>query len=144
MVAIKALFYFCFMEGKKALSIKTVPVEIRVLTVDGKRMTKSVFNQITSNFNGHGIVECSDRFEQFTVLVDVLGWVYSGIEGDASGQHKHLIYAKNGILYKVWFHDLMDGLKGQSLVDSLECYLENISTAMKNLFCPQNQIFISI
>jgi hypothetical protein len=68
----------------KELLIKTQTVEIKLITVGGKKMTKSVFNQIQnelcfdSNFNFNG-----DSF---------LGYVV-----DCG---KHLIYIKNGELRK--------------------------------------------
>lgn len=74
MVAIKAHFYFYIMAKQKELNIKTVPVEIKVLTVDGKRMTKSVFTQILQYDNGDGVLfELKEG--KLNIIATPLGWV---------------------------------------------------------------------
>lgn len=81
---------------QKDLSIKTVPVEIRVLLVDGKRMTKAVFDQMQ-------ITESSDLFvfkeleNRFLWKGAILGWVMART-GDPG---KWLIYGKDGTLKRI-------------------------------------------
>ena len=84
------------MESKKDLSIKTVPVEVRVLTVDGKRMTKSVMDQIQ---DGDGLIyEFIDS--KFIQTSTVLGWVKVPKKGRGTQEYKVLMYSKDGVLYK--------------------------------------------
>jgi hypothetical protein len=81
------------MESKKDLSIKTVPVEIRVLTVDGKRMTKSVFLQIQEYVRGDGyLFEIKD--DSLKMVASSLGWVNLP---DADW----LLFNKGGMLCKI-------------------------------------------
>jgi len=96
MVAIKAHFYL-IMEDKKSLSIKTVPVEIRVLLVDGKRMTLSVFRQI---IDGDGKLFSYEN-DSFLINCNVLGWVKNPEKrSGVNWSEKVLVYSRAGVLYK--------------------------------------------
>jgi hypothetical protein len=81
---------------KKELSIKTAPVEIRVLVVDGKRMTKAVFDQmqITEPYDLYIFEESGNKF---LWKGHILGWVMarSGHTG------RWLIYAQDGTLKRI-------------------------------------------
>ena len=50
------------------LDIRTIPVSIQVITIDNKRMTKSIFNQIQKE-------NCFDRNYYF-LGNDILGYVF--------------------------------------------------------------------
>jgi len=83
--------FFIFRKMKQeTLSIKTVPVTIRVIEVSGKKMTLSVFNQIQYDFFPWDIYRHFDTNEIF------IGWV----------QHKddkYILFQINGQLLKEKF-----------------------------------------
>lgn len=125
------------MKGEqKELSIKTVPVEIRVLTVDGKRMTKSVFDQIIST-RYPDVVEFNGG--KWLSLVSVLGWV-------RGREDKHLLYHKDGVLFKSSWDRVFDSINKKLLSElSIEDDIDSVRTRILNtLFNNQMQVFISI
>ena len=78
------------METFKNLQIQTVTVSINVITVSGKKMTISVFNQIQNE-------DCFD--EKFNFLGDnIFGYV---IDKD---QDVCIVYTKNNQLRKWWLN----------------------------------------
>ena len=68
----------------KKLEIKTVNVTIQLITVDNKKMTKSVFNQI----------QIEDFYDNTGCFIgdSVLGYVYSDL--------KYVLWTKKGELRK--------------------------------------------
>lgn len=127
-------------DQQKELSIKTVPVEIRVLTVDGKRMTKSVFNQITEVTHAGKILKINES--RVSIGCVVLGWVYSGVEGDLSGQYKHVVYHDDGVLMRTWDGDVYDSIRNN--IKDRDVFNPLIIWVNDAIFNPSNQIFISI
>lgn len=91
------------METKKELTIKTVPVEIKVLTVDGKRMTLSVFKQIPEVQGS--IVFYNEDEREFQRTADPLGW-------SRVNEVDFLIYQEDGILRKAKKKSVLSGLFG--------------------------------
>jgi len=76
---------------EKDLSIKTVAVEIKVMTVDGKRMTKAVFDQIPE----------SDPFDENLALkrgVQAMGYV------NTKDSREVLVFSENGQLRRCDIH----------------------------------------
>ena len=69
----------------KALEINTVSVSIRLLEVDGKKMTKAVFSQIQEKY------PFSPEFEYLGG--DILGYV-------VDSKHRHLLYVQHGEMRK--------------------------------------------
>ena len=131
-------------DQKKELSIKTVPVEIRVLTVDGKRMTKSVFDQIIPA-RYPALIEYKDN--RWVLLVSALGWV-------RGSQNHHLLYHKEGVLFKSTWERCFDSI-GKLIVSELDIgdkpasVIDDImdpirSDIMDELFDNHMQVFISI
>jgi len=87
---------------EKELKIMTATVSIQLITVDGKKMTKAVFNQIQEE-------NCFDTNFNF-VGDSFLGYVFDGC--------KYIIYIKNGELRK---HSL------SRIIDVSEQILENLN-----------------
>lgn len=131
-------------DQQKELSIKTVPVEIRVLLVDGKRMTKSVFDQIKDVPSAGDIIKISPDFKKCNIIPNILGWVnYQEYDRFSKRDRKRkcLVYSIDGLLRKtflddiaVWFHS-DDNLKNRNEV---QVFIYGL------LFPDDNQIFISI
>jgi hypothetical protein len=113
---------------EKDLSIKTVAVEIKVMTVDGKRMTKSVFDQIPE----------SDPFDEDFELkpsVQVMGYVLKQNNWSA-GPDRIILFSENGQLkkYNAWrvFSSYEEAAEaGFFRLDHVE--LEDIIPAIKSL-----------
>ena len=136
------------METKIDLSIKTIPVEIKVLTVDGKRMTLSVFRQIP---------EYSGPYTEFKdgvlrPIVHVLGWcsffkagkvgkyMFEPIVHDV---HKWIILSKDGVLFKCSDNRVLDYWDNIWRDGGFYTH-EELTTHVRSLFNPENQIYISI
>ena len=119
------------------LSIQTVPVKIKLLEVDGKKMTISVFKQIPKV----DIDDFCNRYFEHTIL----GWV--------NREGKHLIVARNSILYKTNLPSF-DGYMGgkafllkkefQSKREGIKNNYELISKMFNEFIKDDNQIYIAI
>jgi hypothetical protein len=99
---------------EKDLKIKTVGVQLNVITVDGKKMTKSVFSQIIK-------ASCFDK-EGFFKGDEVLGFVKQDT--------RWLIWVKDGLLRKTElkhfsFHEHLRGYQLEQIL-SVYHYLTGI------------------
>ena len=129
------------------LNIQTVPVKIKILEVDGKKMTLAVFRQIPEISKS----EMEDSIDD----IDVIGWVSHG--------DKSLILSWDGILYKSTFkqeeyqktfkeinYNLGKKISNyeaqilrERLVDNQRWYKEDLFF-YKEFFDPEKQIYIAI
>lgn len=133
------------------LSITTLKIEIRTLVLDGKRFTKSVFDQLPTAEYLDLINETGDISEDSFVEPNYVGWVKM--------KNDWLLFEVDGCLYKTcsdnWRFD--DSVEGIDLMDS-KPYAMHGSKAAKEIeskmrsavynkyrpWGPKQQIFISI
>ena len=131
-------------DQQKELSIKTVPVEIRVLLVDGKRMTKSVFDQIMEVPHANDIIKFSPDFKRCNIIPTILGWVnYQEYDRFSKRDRKRkcLVYSIDGLLHKIFIDDIAGWFHND---DNLKHRHELQTFIYGALFPDDSQIFISI
>lgn len=90
---------------KLKLDISSLSVQIKILTVDGKRFTKSVFDQLQHSYPFDFPYDSEDIFDlekeekeidiesDLSVNCEIIGFVVYKNE-------RHLIFSRKGILYK--------------------------------------------
>lgn len=119
------------------LKIATIPITIRVIEVNNKKMTISVFNQIISkDIVGSEIIN-DNNFEKH-----LLGWV-----SRSDNKEKALIYSINGCLYKdvFWIGYMTADFKEEKELNSDDLKkIENINVLETFLNNDNKQIFIAI
>jgi len=117
---------------KNILNIKTLPVSIKVVEVNNKKMTISVFNQIPEvSIDKSNIIHYSniDKY--------LIGWVLRD-----SGREKYLLYTAKGILYKSnFFVPLSDNYF--EYIESTGNYNNNQDYLKEYLFNHTNQLYIA-
>ena len=91
------------------LDIRTIPVSIQVITIDNKRMTKSIFNQIQKE-------NCFDRNYYF-LGNDILGYVFDK-------DQKWLLWVKHSELRKYSLKNIEQLSKVECKKDNNEFYVE--------------------
>lgn len=116
------------MEAKK-LEIQTLSVQIKVLTVDRKKFTKSVFNQLHWA-SGLDIID----FEKMCFNTDILGYVRVVSPGLDS---RVVICVIDGLLFRVNRPDVVQNSYYRS-------EREKAIVKIWNTLTPDKQLFISI